>query len=130
MNKELYIGIVTLVLAFALIYVPIGYAQNLTTNTSNAARNMTVSANQTASELGQNASLAVNRTGESLQEFGKNTSLAVNRTGESLQEFGKNATEVGGEILNKTGEVGKKIIGGAADVVGNISEEVKEGVEK
>ena len=77
MNKELYIGTVSLVLAFALIYVPIGYAQNLTTNASNAARNMTASANQTASELGQNASLAVNRTGESLQEFGKNASLAV-----------------------------------------------------
>ena len=115
MNKGLYIGTVTLVLTFALIYVPIGYAQNLTTNASNAAGNMTVSANQTASEL---------------QEFGQNASLAANRTGESLQEFGKNATEVGGDILNKTGEVGKKVLGGAADVVGNISEEVKEGVGK
>ena len=43
MNKELYIGAVTLVLTFALIYVPIGYAQNLTTNASNAAGNMTAS---------------------------------------------------------------------------------------
>ena len=43
MNKELYIGAVTLVLAFALIYVPIGYAQNLTTNASNATGNMTAS---------------------------------------------------------------------------------------
>ncbi|MFZ0627905.1 MAG: hypothetical protein WAM16_01235, partial [Nitrososphaeraceae archaeon] len=84
MNKELYIGTVTLVLAFALIYVPIGYAQDLSTNASNAAGNMTASANQTASELGQNAS------------------TAVNRTGESLEELGKNASEVGGNILNKT----------------------------
>ena len=64
MNKELYIGTITLVFAFALIYVPIGYAQNLRTNASNAAGNMTASANQTVSELGQNASSALNRTGE------------------------------------------------------------------
>ncbi|HXV88201.1 MAG TPA: hypothetical protein VD710_03800 [Nitrososphaeraceae archaeon] len=94
MNKELYIGTVTLVFAFALIYVPIGYAQNLTTNASNAVGNMTASANQTASELGQNA------------------------------------TEIGGDILNKTGEGVKGFLGGAADVVSNISEEVKEGVGK
>ena len=112
MNKELYIGTLTLVLTFALIYVPIGYAQNLTTNASNAAGNMTASANQTASELGQNAS------------------LAINRTGESLGEVGKNATEIGGDILNKTGEGVKGFLGGAADVVSNISEEVKEGVGK
>ena len=112
MNKELYIGTVTLVLTFALSYVPIGYAQNLTTNASNAAGNMTASANQTASELGQNAS------------------LAINRTGESLGEVGKNATEIGGDILNKTGEGVKGFLGGAADVVSNISEEVKEGVGK
>ena len=42
-------------------------AQNVTTNASNAAGNMTASANQTAAELGQNASTALNRTGESLQ---------------------------------------------------------------
>ena len=112
MNKELYIGAVTVVWTFALIYVPIGYAQNLTTNASNAAGNMTASANQTASELGQNAS------------------LAINRTGESLGEVGKNATEIGGDILNKTGEGVKGFLGGAADVVSNISEEVKEGVGK
>ena len=48
---------------------------------------MTASANQTASELGQNAS------------------SELNKTGEALGEFGKNATEVGGDILfNKTGE--------------------------
>jgi hypothetical protein len=112
MNKELYIGTVTLVFAFALTYMPIGFAQNMTTNASNAAGNLTASANQTASELGQNAS------------------LALNRTGETLGEAGKNATVVGGEILNKTGEGVKGFLGGAADVVSNISEEVKEGVGK
>ena len=112
MKKELIIGTVTFVLAIALIYMPTGYAQNLTTNASNAAGNATASANQTASELGQNAS------------------LAINKTGESLGKIGKNATEIGGDILNKTGEGVKGFLGGAADVVSNISEEVKEGVGK
>ena len=112
MKKELIIGIMTFVLAIALIYMPTGYAQNLPTNASNAAGNMTASANQTASELGQNAS------------------SAINKTGESLGKIGKNATEIGGDILNKTGEGVKGFLGGAADVVSNISEEVKEGVGK
>lgn len=41
-------------------------------------------------------------------------------------ELGKNNTLE--NVLNRTGEVGKKILGGAADVVSNISEEVKEGI--
>ena len=56
-------------------------------------------ANQTMSELGTNASNAMNKTGE-----------VVNA---SANELGKNASEVGSTILNKTVEVGKKIIGGA-----------------
>ena len=110
MKKELIIGTMTFVLAIALIYMPTGYAQNLTTNASNAGGNMTASANQTASELGQNAS------------------SAINKTGESLGKIGKNATEIGGNILNKTGEAVKGFLGGAADVVSNASEEVKEGI--
>lgn len=77
-------------LAFVLTYVPIGYAQNLTSNATNMMWNATASMNETASELGKNDTL--------------------------------------GNVLNKTGEVGKQILGGAADVVSNISEEVKEGI--
>lgn len=90
MKKVFYTGTVALVLAFVLMYVPIGYAQNLTSNATNMMRNASAGLNQTASELGKNDTL--------------------------------------GNALNKTGEVGKKIPGGAADVVNNISEEVKEGV--
>jgi hypothetical protein len=71
---------------------------------------MTASANQTASELGQNAS------------------SELNKTGEALGEFGKNATEVGGDILNKTGEAAQKIGAGAAGVFANLTGEVKEGI--
>lgn len=89
MKKELIIGTMTL-LAIAIIYTPIGYAQNLTTNASNTMGNASANVNKTASELAKNDTL--------------------------------------GNVLNKTGEVGKKILGGAADVVSNISEEVKEGI--
>jgi len=90
MKKELIIGTMTFVLAIALIYIPTGHAQNLTTNASNAAGNMTASANQTASELAKNGTL--------------------------------------GNVLNKTGEAVKGFLGGAADIVSNASEEVKEGI--
>ena len=39
------------------------------------------------------------------------TNEAVNAT---VNELGENASDIGSIILNKTGEVGKKIIGGAA----------------
>ena len=83
MKKVLYTGTIALVLAFVLMYVPIGHAQNLTSNATNMMGNASAGLNQTASELGKNDTL--------------------------------------GNVLNKTGD-------GAADVVNNISEEVKEGV--
>ena len=43
-------------------------------------------------------------------------------------ELGKNASEVGGEILNKTGEAAQKIGAGAAEVLANITGEIKEGI--
>ena len=71
MNKELIIsGALILMLVLTTSANNLS-AQNVTTNTSNAAGNMTASANQTASELGQNASSALNRTGESLQKWEK-----------------------------------------------------------
>jgi ABC-type tungstate transport system substrate-binding protein len=110
MNKEfIMIGAMILMSVLVISTANVG-AQNATTNASNAARNLSASANQTASELGQNAS------------------LALNRTGETLGEVGENASVVGGDILNKTGEGVKGFLGGAADVVSNISEEVKEGI--
>ena len=63
------------------------------------------------SELGTNASNTMNKTGE-----------AVNAT---ANELGKNASDMSSTILNKTVEVGKKIIGGTAGVLGNISGEMK-----
>ena len=46
----------------------------------------------------------------------------------TMSAVGKNLTDSGGSLLNKTGEVGKKIVGGAADVIGNITGENKQGI--
>jgi hypothetical protein len=63
----------------------------------------------------------------------QNTSSGMNMLGNATASMNQTASELGKNntlenILNKTGEVGKKILGGAADVVSNISEEVKEGL--
>ena len=42
--------------------------------------------------------------------------------------MGKNVTEVGGDILNKTGEAAQKIGEGAAGVLGNLTGEIKQGI--
>jgi hypothetical protein len=111
MNKELTVlGITISILLFAITTSSVT-AQNATTNATNAVGNASASVNQTASEVGTNASNAMNKTGE-----------AVNAT---ANELGKNASDIGSTILNKTVEVGKKIVGGAATVLGNISGEMK-----
>lgn len=65
---------------------------------------------------------AQNMTSGGMKMMG-NASTSMNQT---ASELGKNDTLE--NVLNKTGEVGKKILGGAADVVSNISEEIKEGI--
>ena len=61
------------------------------------------------------------------------TSGGVNVMGNATANMNQTASELGKNdtlenVLNTTGEVGKKIVGGAADVVSNISEEIKEGI--
>ena len=63
MKKTLYFGSVALVLAFALIYVSVANAQNVTTNASNAMGNASASANETAGNI-------TNKTGEAGQKIG------------------------------------------------------------
>ena len=63
----------------------------------------------------------------------QNTSSGMNMMGNANASMNQTASELGknntlDNLLNKTEEVGKKILGGAADVVSNISEEVKEGL--
>lgn len=53
---------------------------------------------------------------------------AVNSANQTATDLGKNASNTGETLLNKTSEVAKKIIAGAATVLGNISGEIKEGV--
>ena len=100
-------------------------AQNVITNASNAVGNMTAAANQTGSELGQNTSSVLNnaddKVGSALGELKQNMS-------EVGTELGQNMSEVGTEILNTTEEAAKKVGTGAANVLSNISGEIKEGI--
>ncbi len=133
MKKEFsLIGIALSILLVATLASGVT-AQNYSKHASNSVGNASASVNPNASELGQNMSNAVGNAGqvanETMIEIGSNASSAMNKTGEvvnaTADELGKNASEVGSTILNKTVEVGKKIIGGAATVLGNISGEMK-----
>ena len=111
-------------------------AQNVTTNASNAIGNTSASVNQTGTEMAANVSNTMGNASKSanatMSELAKNTSSAMNKTGESINatanELGKNASNMGSTLLNKTGEVAKKFVGGAATVLGNISGEIKKGL--
>ena len=76
--------------------------------------------------------LVVTTSSVTAQNATTNASNAMNKTGEAVNatanELGKNASNAGSSLLNQTAEVGKKIVGGAATVLGNISGEIKEGV--
>lgn len=87
-------------------------AQNATTNASYAAGSLMDSVNH--SKLGQNASLVLNKAGEEVRS--------------TLNQLGQNMSNVGSGILNETEETAKKVGIGAADVLSNISREIKEGI--
>ena len=57
MKKTLYFGSMALMLAFALIFVSVANAQNVTTNASNSMGNASAGANQAA----ENASAGANQ---------------------------------------------------------------------
>ncbi|MGE5821002.1 MAG: hypothetical protein ACM31M_00255 [Nitrososphaerota archaeon] len=58
MKKTLYFGSMALVLAFALIYVSVANAQNVTTNASNSMGNASAGANQAAGNASAGANQA------------------------------------------------------------------------
>jgi ABC-type oligopeptide transport system substrate-binding subunit len=76
MKKTIYFGSVALMLAFALIYVSVANAQNVTTNASNAMGNASANASQAAGNASANASQAAgnatNKTSGGLLEGLKN----------------------------------------------------------
>ena len=125
MNKELTVlGIAMSILLVAITTNSVT-AQNATTNVTNAAGNASKSANATMSEVGKNVTDAAGNASKSASNALNKTGEAVNAT---VNEVGKNTSTAGSSLLNQTAEVGKKIIGGAANVLGNISGEIKEGV--
>lgn len=125
MNKKLLFMSGTMSILILAISANSIFAQNVTTNASNAAGNMTAAANQTVSELGQNASSALNNTSEKVGSALGELKQNVSNVG---SELGQNASNVGTDILNKTEDALKKAGTGAADVLSNISGEIKEGI--
>jgi hypothetical protein len=111
-----------LILGFSTNHI---MAQNVTTNASNTAGNMTTSAAQAASKLGQNASSVMDKAADKLgSELGR---LKQNMSNAGT-ELGQNMSTVGTDLLNKTEEAAKKVGNGAADILSNISGEIKEGI--
>jgi hypothetical protein len=131
------------------------FSQNLTTSASNATGNATSTVNQTVPEAsnqsnanqssGVNQSVgAVGSAQELSQVLGNNSQMLENKTpigstptlgnatessaNITLGKLGQNTSETTSGLLNKTEEVAKKVIGGAADVVTNITGEIKKGV--
>ena len=99
--------------------------QNATSNASYAAGSLMDSVNQSTSELGQNASSFLNNTGDKVGTALGQLKENVSSVG---SELGHNASYVGTEIPNKTENALKKAGTGAADVLSNISAEIKEGI--
>jgi gas vesicle protein len=102
---------------------------NATINDSNTAGNMTALVKQTSTEVGHNVSTAMNETGEevstAMNETGEEVRSTLNQLGHNLSDVG---SEIGAEILNETEKTAKKVGIGAADVLSNISGEIKEGL--
>ena len=71
MNKSIYFGTVAVALAFALIYLSVANAQNVTTNASNAAGNASAGLNKTGSELGKNISKVGGEVVNKTEDVGK-----------------------------------------------------------
>ena len=68
MKKAIYFGSVALLLAFALIYVSVANAQNVTTNASNAMGNASQAAGNASANASQAVGNATNKTGGGLME--------------------------------------------------------------
>ena len=71
MKQSIYFGAVAITLTFALLFVSVANAQNVTTNASNAAGNATAGANKTGSELGKNASKVGGEIMNKTEDVGK-----------------------------------------------------------
>jgi hypothetical protein len=97
--------------------------------TSNISKGAVGNAKQLSQVLGNNSQVLANNTligNPNASLAGKVANATGNQTNQS--NLSKNASGVGSTVLNKTLEVGKKIIGGAADVISNITGEIKKGV--
>ena len=78
--------------------------------------------------LGEKMSAESNATRNQTGNISGTMNNVTQQASSTMSAVGKYLTDVGGSLLNKTGEVAKKIIGGAAYVIGNITGEIKQGI--
>ena len=103
---------------------------NQSTGNQSSAVNQSAGAVGTAQELsqvlGNNSQMLENKTPiASTPTVGNATESSANAT---MGKLGQNTSETTEGLLNKSEEVAKKVIGGAADVLTNITGEIKKGV--
>ena len=78
--------------------------------------------------LGEKMSAESNATRNQTGNISGTMNNVTQSANSTMSTVGKNLTDSGESLLNKTGEVAKKIVGGAADVLGNITGEIKQGI--
>ncbi len=86
MKKVIYFGSVALVLAFALFYVSVANAQNVTTNASNAMGNASANASQTAGNM-------TNAMGNASANASQTAGNMTNKTGGLMEGLGEKLKE-------------------------------------
>ncbi|HKX20777.1 MAG TPA: hypothetical protein VJM74_03800 [Nitrososphaeraceae archaeon] len=119
-------GTVAAIITIALLYVTTANAQ-IQTNT-------TAKLNMTTSKIPANATAKVNAT---VLKVLSNTTAQLNMTtsktpGNATAKLNQSASEptsnnTATNILNKTEDFGKKIVGGLGSLLGNASQKLKEG---
>jgi hypothetical protein len=102
-------------------------ASNILSNNSETLANNTSIGNSNMS-LAQKMSAESKATRNQTRNMSGTMNYVTQSANSTMSAVGKNLTDAGGSLLNKTGEVAKKLVGGAADVLGNITGEIKQGI--
>lgn|GEM_PF-1478231 len=100
MNTRTNIGLTTIILAMGLCFLPI-YGQNMMNTTTNTANTIENTANEYSNVESDSSTQGTNKVSE------------IDST----------------ELLNQVGEAAKKIAIGGANVLSNISGEIKKGLQ-
>jgi hypothetical protein len=113
-------GNATAKLNMTILKVLANTTAKLNMTASKGPGNATAKVNQTSLSAMENASA---KAEQSASKAAGNASAELNKT---ASELGKNASKVGGALLNKTQDLGKKIAVDLGSLLGNASEKLKQ----